>query len=83
MLTPFVNLSSMTNSQTSKDNGEDIENTKEAMMVLNDKIEKDFEGNSLLKIAGNKERQSQVVSFFFFFQNKHYLKYKLALIRRK
>lgn len=45
MLTPFVNLSSMTNSQTSKDNGEDIENTKEAMMVLNDKIEKDFEGN--------------------------------------
>ena len=66
MLTPFVNLSSMTNSQTSKDNGEDIENTKEAMMVLNDKIEKDFEGNSLIKIAGYKERPSQVVSFFFF-----------------
>ena len=72
MLTPFVNLSSMTNSQTSKDNGEDIENTKEAMMVLNDKIEKDFEGNSLLKIADYKDRQSQVVSLsFFFFQNKH------------
>ena len=68
MLTSFVNLSSMTNSQASKDNGEDIENTKEAMMVLNDKIEKDFEGNSLIKIAGYKERQSQVVSFFFFFR---------------
>ena len=68
MLTPFVNLSSMTNSQTSKDNGEDIENTKEAMMVLNDKIEKDFEGNSLIKIAGYKERQSQLVSFFSFFR---------------
>ena len=64
MLTPFVNLSSMTNSQTSKDNGEDIENTKEVKMVLNDKIEKDFEGNSLIKIAGYKERQSQVASFF-------------------
>ena len=59
----------MTNSQTSNDNGKDIENTKEAMMVLNDKIEKDFEGNSLLKIADYKDRQSQVVSlsFFFFF----------------
>ena len=62
----------MTNSQTSNDNGKDIENTKEAMMVLNDKIEKDFEGNSLLKIADYKDRQSQVVSLsFFFFQNKH------------
>lgn len=54
----------MTHSHTSNDNDEDIENTKEAMMVLNDKIEKDFEGNYALQaFADYKDRQSQVVSF--------------------
>ena len=83
MLTPFVNHSSMTNSQPSYDSGEDteIENTKEAIMVLNDKIEKDFEGNSLQAFVDYNCRQSQVV--FILFQNKVYLKYKLTPISRK